>query len=340
MEYLPSVEQSSCFFCYFSQYANAFVLSLHPNYPMNLMAEFNINILGCGSALPTTRHLATSQVVDLRDKLYMIDCGEGTQVQMRRMRVRFGRLAHIFISHLHGDHCFGLPGLISTLGMLGRTGELVVHGPKEVENYLRPVMDLFCRGMEFEVRFNPVDTRSHSLVMEDRSLSVYSIPLKHRIPTCGYLFAEKPKEAHIIREMTDFYQVPVRCMKDIKQGLDYVTPEGEVVPNSRLTRPAAPPKRYAFCSDTAYNRSIIPIIEGVDLLYHEATFAECDLARAKETFHSTARQAAEIARDARVKRLVIGHYSARYEDLSELHREAEAVFPGTILGNEGMVITV
>ena len=304
------------------------------------MAEFNINILGCGSALPTTRHLATSQIVDLRDKLYMIDCGEGPQVQMRRMRVRFGRLAHIFISHLHGDHCFGLPGLISTLGMLGRTGELVVHGPKEVETYLRPVMDLFCRGMEFEVRFNPVDTRSHSLVMEDRSLSVYSIPLKHRIPTCGYLFAEKPKEAHIIREMTDFYQVPVRCMKDIKQGQDYVTPEGEVVPNSRLTRPAAPPKRYAFCSDTAYNRSIIPIIEGADLLYHEATFAECDLARAKETFHSTARQAAEIARDAHVKRLVIGHYSARYEDLSELHREAEAVFPGTILGNEGTVIPV
>ena len=304
------------------------------------MAEFNINILGCGSALPTTRHLATSQIVDLRDKLYMIDCGEGTQVQMRRMRVRFGRLAHIFISHLHGDHCFGLPGLISTLGMLGRTGELVVHGPKEVETYLRPVMDLFCRGMEFEVRFNPVDTRSHSLVMEDRSLSVYSIPLKHRIPTCGYLFAEKPKEAHIIREMTDFYQVPVRCMKDIKQGQDYVTPEGEVVPNSRLTRPAAPPKRYAFCSDTAYNRSIIPIIEGADLLYHEATFAECDLARAKETFHSTARQAAEIARDAHVKRLVIGHYSARYEDLSELHREAEAVFPCTILGNEGTVIPV
>ena len=154
---------------------------------------------------------------------------------------------------------------------------------------------------------------------------------------CPY---EADKAKLVIREMTDFYQVPVRCMKDIKQGQDYVTPEGEVVPNSRLTRPAAPPKRYAFCSDTAYNRSIIPIIEGADLLYHEATFAECDLARAKETFHSTARQAAEIARDAHVKRLVIGHYSARYEDLSELHREAEAVFPGTILGNEGTVIPV
>lgn len=304
------------------------------------MAEFNINILGCGSALPTTRHSATSQIVDLRDKLYMIDCGEGTQVQMRHARVRFGRLAHIFISHLHGDHCFGLPGLISTLGMLGRTGELVIHGPKEVETFLHSTLDLFCRGLEFNIRFNPIDTQSHSLIMEDRSLSVYSIPLKHRIPTCGFLFAEKPKEAHIIREMTDFYQVPVRWMKDIKQGKDYITPEGEIIPNARLTRPAIPPKRYAYCSDTAYNRSIIPIIEGVDLLYHEATFIEEDSARAKETFHSTARQAAEIARDAQVKRLVIGHYSARYEDLSELHKEAMDVFPNTILGNERMVIPV
>ena len=304
------------------------------------MAEFNINILGCGSALPTTRHSATSQIVDLRDKLYMIDCGEGTQVQMRHARVRFGRLAHIFISHLHGDHCFGLPGLISTLGMLGRTGELVIPGPKEVETFLHSTLDLFCRGLEFNIRFNPIDTQSHSLIMEDRSLSVYSIPLKHRIPTCGFLFAEKPKEAHIIREMTDFYQVPVRWMKDIKQGKDYITPEGEIIPNARLTRPAIPPKRYAYCSDTAYNRSIIPIIEGVDLLYHEATFTEEDSARAKETFHSTARQAAEIARDAQVKRLVIGHYSARYEDLSELHKEAMEIFPNTILGNERMVIPV
>lgn len=304
------------------------------------MADFNINILGCGSALPTTRHLATSQVIDLRDKLYMIDCGEGTQVQMRKMRIRFSRLNHIFISHLHGDHCFGLPGLISTLGMLGRTGELVIHGPKDVETYLRPVMDLFCRGLEFDVRFNSIDPYKHALVMEDRSLSVYSIPLKHRIPTCGYLFAEKPKEAHIIREMTDFYQVPVRRMKDIKQGQDYITPEGKIIPNARLTHPAAPPKRYAYCSDTAYNPSIIPIIEGVDLLYHEATFAECDATRAKETFHSTARQAAQIAKQAKVKQFMIGHYSARYEDLTELKQEAEVIFPGTILANEGLVFSL
>lgn len=304
------------------------------------MADFNLNILGCGSALPTTRHLATSQIVDLRDKLYMIDCGEGTQVQMRRMRIKFSRLNHIFISHLHGDHCFGLPGLISTLGMLGRTGELVIHAPKEIENYMRPVLNTFCKGMPYEVRFNHVDTHNHSLIMEDRSLSVYSIPLKHRIPACGFLFAEKPKEAHIIREMTDFYQVPVKWMKDIKQGKDYITPEGEVIPNSRLTRPAAPPKRYAYCSDTAYSPSIIPIIEGVDLLYHEATFADCDRARAKETFHSTARQAADIALKAGVKQLVIGHYSAQYEDLEELHREAKEIFPETILGAEGMVLPI
>lgn len=304
------------------------------------MADFSLNILGCGSALPTTRHLATSQIIDLRDKLYMIDCGEGTQVQMRRMRIKFSRLNHIFISHLHGDHCFGLPGLLSTLGMLGRTGELVIHAPKEIENYMRPVLDTFCKGMPYEVRFNHVDTTSHSLIMEDRSLSVYSIPLKHRIPTCGFLFAEKPKEAHIIREMIDFYQVPVRCLKDIKLGKDFITPEGEVIPATRLTRPSAPPKRYAYCSDTAYHPSVIPIIEGVDLLYHEATFMETDKTRAKETFHSTARQAAEIARKAGVKRLVIGHYSARYEELSALHKEALDVFPGTILGNEGLVLPV
>ena len=304
------------------------------------MADFNLNILGCGSALPTTRHLATSQVVDLRDKLYMIDCGEGTQVQMRNMRIKFSRLNHIFISHLHGDHCFGLPGLLSTLGMLGRTGDLFIHAPKEIESYMRPVLDTFCKGMPYEVRFNHIDTYSHSLIMEDRSLSVYSIPLKHRIPTCGFLFAEKQKEAHIIREMTDFYQVPVKWMKDIKQGKDYITPEGEIIANSRLVRPSAAPKRYAYCSDTAYSPSIIPIIEGVDLLYHEATFMESDKARAKETFHSTARQAAEIARKAGVKRLVIGHYSARYEDLTALHKEAREIYPEAILGNEGMVLSI
>lgn len=301
------------------------------------MAEFDINILGCGSALPTTRHLSSSQVIDLRDKLYMIDCGEGTQVQMRRMRIKFSRLNHIFISHLHGDHCFGLPGLISTLGMLGRNGELVIHGPTEIEAYLRPVMEIFHKGLPYPVRFNPINPKTHSLVMEDRSLQVYSIPLKHRIPCCGYLFSEKPKEAHIIREMIDFYQIPIRCIKDIKQGADYTTPEGQCIQNKRLTRPAIPPKRYAYCSDTAFSPEIIPLIEGVDLLYHEATFCEEDIVRCLATSHSTARQAAEIAKMANVKKLMLGHYSARYDNLDILHQEAKKIYPETILANEGLV---
>jgi ribonuclease Z len=304
------------------------------------MADFDVNILGCGSALPTTKHLATSQIVNLRDKLYMIDCGEGTQLQMRRMRLKFSRLNHIFISHLHGDHCFGLPGLISTLGLLGRNGTLFIHAVKEIEDFLRPTMNVFCRNLPYEVRFEHIDPYKHDLIFEDRSLKVYSIPLKHRIPTCGFLFEEKPKEAHLIREMIDFYKVPVKALKDIKAGDDFVTEDGEIVANSRLTRPAATPNKYAFCSDTMFNPEIIPIIKGVDLLYHEATFCNDEMARAKETFHSTATQAAEIAKQAQVKRLVIGHYSARYEETTCFKKEAEAVFPNTIIAKEGLKLSL
>lgn len=304
------------------------------------MECFDLNILGCGSALPTTRHLATSQVINLRDKLYMIDCGEGTQVQMRNMRLKFSRLNHIFISHMHGDHCFGLPGLISTLGMLGRNGELVIHGPKELRSYLEPVLAVFCRELPFSIRINEVNPDKSDVVWEDRSVRVYSIPLKHRLPTTGYLFEEKQKEPHIIKEMTDFYQVPVKQLPRIKRGEDFITSEGEVIPYTRLTRPAAPPKRYAYCSDTTFYEKIIPIVEGVDLLYHEATFGEADAARAKETFHSTARQAAEIAKRANVKKLLLGHYSARYEDVKFLLQEACEVFPHTSLAMEGMKIAL
>lgn len=304
------------------------------------MIDFNIHILGCGSALPTTRHMATSQIVNLRDKLYMIDCGEATQVQMRHMRIKFSRLNHIFISHLHGDHCFGLPGLISTLGMLGRTGDLFIHAPKGIEDYLQPILNLFNKGLPFRVRFNLIDTSKHTLIMEDRSIQVYSIPLNHRIATCGFLFAEKQKEAHLIREMIDFYQIPIKYLREIKQGADYITPDKEIIPNDRLTRPAEPAKRYAYCSDTAYFPNIIPIISGVDLLYHEATFIESDIARAKETYHSTASQAAEIARQANVKKFVIGHFSARYDDDNILKNEADRIFPNTILAKEGLVLPV
>jgi ribonuclease Z len=270
----------------------------------------------------------------------MIDCGEGTQVRMRYGRIKFNRLNHIFISHLHGDHCFGLPGLISTFGMLERRGDLFIHGPKEVEDYLQPILNRFCRGIHFHVIFNAIDPKKHMLIMEDRSVNVYSIPLKHRIPTCGFLFEEKAKEDHLLSEMADFYQIPVSLRRSIKQGCDYITPEGERIPHVRLTRPALPPKRYAYCSDTSFSPDIVPLIKGVDLLYHEATFIEDDIVRARETVHSTAAQAAEIARRADVKKLVIGHFSSRYKD-EYIHKlEADKVFPGTILANEGLVIQV
>ena len=278
------------------------------------MEKFELHILGCGSALPTTRHFATSQVVNLRDKLFMIDCGEGAQMQLRKSRLKFSRLNHIFISHLHGDHCFGLMGLISTFGLLGRTAELHIHSPKGLEELLTPMLNFFCHTLAYKVIFHEFDTRQTSVVYEDRSMTVTTIPLQHRIPCCGFLFAEKARPNHIIRDMVDFYKVPVYELNRIKNGSDYVTPEGEVIANTRLTRPSDPPRKYAYCSDTIFRPEIVEQLSGVDLLFHEATFAESELARAKETYHTTAAQAARIALEAGVRQLVIGHFSGRYED--------------------------
>ena len=304
------------------------------------MEKFELHILGCGSALPTTRHFATSQVVNLRDKLFMIDCGEGAQMQMRKSRLKFSRLNHIFISHLHGDHCFGLMGLISTFGLLGRTAELHIHSPKGLEELLTPMLNFFCHTLAYKVIFHEFDTRQTSVVYEDRSMTVTTIPLQHRIPCCGFLFAEKARPNHIIRDMVDFYKVPVYELNRIKNGSDYVTPEGEVIANTRLTRPSDPPRKYAYCSDTIFRPEIVEQLSGVDLLFHEATFAESELARAKETYHTTAAQAARIALEAGVRQLVIGHFSARYEDESILLKEASAVFPNTILAKENLCISL
>ena len=304
------------------------------------MEKFELHILGCGSALPTTRHFATSQVVNLRDKLFMIDCGEGAQMQLRKSRLKFSRLIHIFISHLHGDHCFGLMGLISTFGLLGRTAELHIHSPKGLEELLTPMLNFFCHTLAYKVIFHEFDTRQTSVVYEDRSMTVTTIPLQHRIPCCGFLFAEKARPNHIIRDMVDFYKVPVYELNRIKNGSDYVTPEGEVIANTRLTRPSDPPRKYAYCSDTIFRPEIVKQLSGVDLLFHEATFAESELARAKETYHTTAAQAARIALEAGVRQLVIGHFSARYEDESILLKEASAVFPNTILAKENLCISL
>lgn len=304
------------------------------------MEKFDIHILGCGSALPTTRHFPTSQVVNMRDKLFMIDCGEGAQLQFRKSRLKFSRLNHIFISHLHGDHCFGLFGLISTLNLLGRTAELHIHSPKGLEKLLTPMLGFFNHVMTYKLIFHEFETKEANVIYEDRSLTVTTIPLKHRMPCCGFLFAEKQGPKHILREMIDFYRVPVYEINRIKNGADYVTPEGETIANSRLTRPADLPRRYAYCSDTIYLPAIVNQIKAVDLLFHEATFRTEDAPRAKETFHTTAAQAASIARDAAVKKLLIGHFSARYEDEDALLQEALAVFPETQLAKETLCVSL
>ena len=304
------------------------------------MEKFELHILGCGSALPTTRHFPTSQIVNVRDKLFMIDCGEGAQLQFRKSHLKFSRLNHIFISHLHGDHCFGLLGLISTLSLLVRTAELHIHSPKGLETLLTPMLDFFNRQMTYKILFHEFDTKEPMQIYEDRSLTVTTIPLRHRMPCCGFLSAEKRRPNHIIREIVDFYQVPVYELNRIKNGADYVTPEGKTVSNNLLTRPSAPSRSYAYCSDTIYLPSIVEQIKGVDLLFHEATFANEDAPRAKETFHTTAAQAAEIARKAEVKKLLIGHFSARYEDENILLQEASAIFPDTQLAKETLCVSV
>ncbi len=298
------------------------------------MQKATLTILGCGSAMPTRKNFPSSQLLEIRDKQFLIDCGEGAQIRMSQMGVKLNRLGHIFISHLHGDHCFGLIGLISTFGMLNRTAELHIHAQPDLEKILQPQLQYFCSDLSFSVIFHSVNPRKHELIYEDRSVSVYSIPLKHRVPCCGFLFEEKPRDRHIIREMIDFYNIPTWRIPKIKQGEDFVTEEGEVIPNTRLTKANDTPKRFAYCSDTAYSEKIIPIIQGVDCLYHEATFMDDEQVRAKQTEHSTAHQAATIALKANVKKLIIGHYSARYIDQTALLNEAQSIFKDTVLGED------
>ncbi len=259
---------------------------------------------------------------------------------MRRAKLKFSRLNHVFISHLHGDHCFGLIGLISTFGLLGRTSTLFVHAPAAFEPVLQSQLDFFCKGLDFRVEFRPVDTTRHALIYEDRSVSVYTLPLRHRIECCGFLFKEKATLPHIRRDMIDFYRIPVCEINNIKNGKDWVTEEGITVANHRLTTPPEPQRSFAYCSDTCYLPELSNYVNEVDLLFHEATFLHEDLKRAQETFHTTALQAATLARDSKVKKLCIGHFSARYEDESLLLKEAKSIFKQTILAHENLTIKI
>ncbi len=303
------------------------------------MTRFELNILGCGSAKPTQRHLPSCQVLNVRDNLMMIDCGEGAQLAMRRQRLKFSRLGHIFISHLHGDHCFGLPGLISTMALGERTGDLVIHILPDGQRLLQPVLDYFCREMPFRVRFNIISTRS-AIIYEDSAITVKSFPLAHRVPCVGFLFSEKSKMRHINPEATGRWQVPHYAMHSLRQGKDYVTPDGVVVPNENLTLPADASHSYAYCSDTKYSQRVINAVSGTEWLYHEATYADAEATKARHRYHSTARQAAQVASQAGVRQLILGHYSSQYSNESLLLAEAREVFPHTRLAAEGMTVNL
>lgn len=304
------------------------------------MESFKVHILGCGSALPTLKHNSSAQVVELRGKLFLVDCGEGTQVLLRRSHIGFTKIGAVFITHLHGDHCFGLIGMISTFGLLGRTAPLHIYAPAELERMLNEQMQMFCHSLEFEVVFHTVDTSQQQVIYEDRSLTIETIPLEHRVPCCGFLFREKPTLPHIRRDMIDAYEIPVCQINNIKNGADWVTADGEVVPNSKLTKPADSPRSYAYCSDTRYIPTLHERLKGVNVLYHESTYGLDRQDRASQYWHSTARDAAIVARDAGVGRLYLGHYSARYEDEQLLLNEAREVFTESYLSDEGMSIDI
>lgn len=290
--------------------------------------------------MPTLKHCSSSQVVEVRDKFFMIDCGEGTQTQLRKTRIHFNKITAVFISHIHGDHCFGLIGMISSFGMLGRTAPLHVYAPSELGNMLDAQMKLFCRGLEFEVEFHPVDTRANHAVYEDRSVTVTTIPLRHRVPCCGYLFREKPSLPHIRRDMLECFNIPVSQINNIKLGAGWTTDDGTFIPHEKLTKPASPPRSYAYCSDTKYFPELHGYVEKVDTLYHESTYGKDAMDRAALYNHSTAGQAAQVARDAQAGKLLLGHYSARYTNEKVLLDEAKEIFKESYLTDEGLVFDV
>lgn len=304
------------------------------------MEPFKIHILGCGSALPTLKHNASSQLIEMRGKCFMVDCGEGAQMQFRRSHIHFSKLNAIFISHMHGDHCFGLMGLLSTLGMLGRTSKLRIYAPKDYEPLFKQQVEFFMQTMEYEMEMIPVDTEKQQVIYEDHSLTVETVPLQHRVPCCGFIFREKPTLPHIRRDMIDYYGIPVSQINNIKNGADWINEDGDVIPNARLVQPADSPRSYAYCSDTRFMPALKEQVKGVTVLYHESTYTAEQEDRAKIYYHSTARQAATIAAGAGVGTLLLGHYSARYNDEKVLLEEAKAVFPNSILTQEGMVFDV
>lgn len=299
--------------------------------------SFALTILGSNSALPTSQRFSTAQILNVSERFFLIDCGEGCQIQCRKYKVRFGKLNHILISHLHGDHYFGLWGMLSTFNLLNRRHPLHIYAHNDLKHLIDLQMKYFGDHFNYEIIFTPLKFRGKNLLFEDEALTIESFPLKHRVPCCGFLFREKQKDRNIKPDLIKYYDIPVKKIAQIKKGADFINATGQVIPNKHLTIDPPKPLSYAFCTDTRYHEKIIPYINGVDVLYHEATYLDDLKKQAFETYHCTTKDAARIALKARVEKLIIGHYSARYNDLNPLLDEARSVFPETFLAEDGKI---
>lgn len=301
---------------------------------------FSLTILGSSSALPKPDRFTTAHVLNVHERFFLIDCGEGTQIQLRRFKIRFGRIHNIFITHLHGDHFFGLPGILSSFNLMGRKVPLNIYGPDKLEQIIMGLYETMGEKLNYEIIFNKVNFSQPELILDTDKLSVTSVPLRHKIPSVGYIFREKEKLRKISRDLVDELGLGVKEIIRLKSGQDVIRPDGTELKSEDLTSPAPTPRSYAFISDTRYSEMIIPLIQGIDLLYHEATYLDVMKRRAKETGHSTAAEAARIAKQAGVGKLIIGHFSARYKTCLPLLMEAQEIFPETIAAEDGLCIDV
>jgi ribonuclease Z len=299
-----------------------------------------LTILGSSSALPTSGRYPSAHVLNAHERLFLIDCGEGTQMQLRKTRIRFAKINHIFISHLHGDHVFGLYGLLSTFSLMGRTNPIHLYAPENYDKILRSHLDDFDIKLSFEIDFIPLSGNDPVKILDDKYLTVTSFPLQHRVPAYGFIFREKISERNIIRKRIEQYQIPTVRIRAIKKGEDFVTSDGIIIKNEELTLPPPEPMSYAYCSDTKYFKRLASFVKGVTVLYHEATFDKTKEQLAKSTGHSTTLDAAKTAVNAGAGSLIIGHFSARYKDISPLVDEAKEIFPETFPAIDGKTYEV
>ncbi|MCX6185237.1 MAG: ribonuclease Z [Flavobacterium sp.] len=296
----------------------------------------NLTILGCYAATPRTLTNPTAQVLEMRNHTFLIDCGEGTQVQLRKQKIKFTKINRVFISHLHGDHFYGLIGLISTFSLLNRANELHVYGPQGIQEIIQLQLRLSQSWPQYELIFHELTSKESEVLFEDDKVVVRSFPLKHRVYTNGFLFQEKVGDRKLDVNAVLNYEIDTCYYQNIKNGKDITLEDGRIIPNSELSFDPIPPKSYAYCSDTKYTESIIPYIQNATVLYHESTFLESEAALAKKTLHSTAQQAALIAQKATVGQLVLGHYSTRYPSLEAFKTEAQLHFEAVLLADDGL----